>query len=281
MIRKGPNKHILLIVIGVLILCLSGCNQNTKQKMLNFFFTGVPTPEEIERQKKEAEEKRKRKEGEKKPSETGIAKISEVRSKEKEVSIKTQKVYSHTPYTEGRCNGCHRSSSGSFTVFRSKKSSSTFSEGGGKPGVLVAPRKKLCIKCHEYLTPDKALLSGLWLHTTAAEGDCDACHAPHQSGYPSILLSKPGEICQECHSDEKTMNIPDHSKPGECLDCHNPHLGKNRLLLKKDYQEEQHPVKQLLDSPDSKSLSDSIEKEMNPQSKTEILKSGDPVGSGK
>ncbi|MDH3358318.1 MAG: hypothetical protein OEM06_12695 [Desulfobacteraceae bacterium] len=272
MIRKGQNKHILLIVIGVLILCLSGCNQKTKQKMLNFFFTGVPTPEEMERQKKEAED-------EKKPSETEIAKISEV-SKNKEVSIKIQKFYYHTPYADGRCSECHRSSSESFTMFRSKEPSSRFRKGGGKPGVLIAPRTKLCIKCHKYLSPDQASLSGLWLHTTAAEGDCDACHAPHQSGYPGVLLIEPEKICHECHSDEKTMNIPDHSEPGECLDCHNPHLGKNRLMLKKDYQEEQHPVKPPIDSPDARSLPDSTEKEMNPQSKTEILKNGDPVGSG-
>jgi predicted CXXCH cytochrome family protein len=246
--------------------------------MLNFFFTGVPTPEEMERQKKEAEEKRKKKEEQKKPSETEIAKRSKAPSKEKEVALKP-KIYVHAPYADGRCDDCHRTASESFTMFRSKGPSSRFRTGGGKPGVLIAPRKKLCIKCHDYLTPDKASLSGLWLHTTAAEGDCDACHAPHQSGYPGVLLSKPEEICQECHSDEKTMNIPDHSKPGECLDCHNPHLGKNRLLLKKDYQEEQPTVKQTLDSPDSKSLPDTTEKEMNPQSNTEILKSDDQAGS--
>ncbi len=95
------------------------------------------------------------------------------------------------------------------------------------------------------------------------------------------MLSKPEEICHNCHSDEKVMNIPDHSKPGECLDCHNPHLGKNRLLLKKEYQEEHHLVKQPFDSPDSRSLPDTKEKGMNSQSKIEIPKTADNVGSGK
>jgi len=245
--------------------------------MLNFFFTGVPTPEEIERQKKEAEEKRKKKTDQKKPSAAELAKISDKPPKEKEVLLKSQKIYSHTPYAEGQCNGCHIGGSTSFRRFRSKGTNSTFSKGGGIPGVLIAPRKKLCIKCHESLSPGKASSSGLWLHTTAAKGDCDACHAPHQSEYPNILLNKSEDICKECHPSDKIMNIPDHKKPGECLDCHNPHLGKNRRLLKKDHQEEKHPIKQTLDSPDSTSLPDTTEKEMNPQSNTEILKSGDSV----
>jgi len=268
------------MVVGVLVLCLSGCHPDTKQKMLNFFFTGVPTPEEIARQKKEAEERRQKKEAQQKPSVTEVAKISEKPSKEKEVSLEAKKVYSHAPYAEGQCNGCHMGSM-NFRSFRSGGSTQTFSKGGGKPGVLIAPRKKLCIKCHEYLSPDKASSSGLWLHTTAAKGDCDACHAPHQSEYPGVLLDKPEEICRECHPSEKIMNIPDHSKPGECLDCHNPHLGKNRMLLKKDFQEEQHRVKQTPNSPDSRSLSDTKEKGINPESKTEILKSSDPIGSDK
>ena len=261
-------------------MCLTGCGKNTKYKMLNFFFTGVPTPEEIERQKKEAEEKRKKKEAHKKPSAIGLAKIAEVPSKDKEAALK-RSIYTHTPYANGNCIGCHSASSASFTMFRSNGSSSNFRKGGGKPGVLIAPRKKLCIKCHEYLTPDQASLSGLWLHTTAAVGDCDACHAPHQSGYPNVLLSKPEEICLECHSDENTLNIPDHSKPGECLDCHNPHLGRNRLLLKKDYQEKQRSERQKLDSPGQKSSPAIKEEGTNSQSNTEILKSGDSVGSGK
>jgi len=249
--------------------------------MLNFFFTGVPTPEEIERQKIEAEKRRKKKEEQKTPSKPEVvSKISEKPSKEKEVTIKAKKLYSHTPYAERHCDGCHMGST-SFRMFRSKETTSAFSKGGGMPGVLIAPRKKLCFKCHEYLSPDKASLSGLWLHTTAAEGDCDACHAPHQSEYPGVLLNKPEDICKECHSDEQTMNIPDHSKPGECLDCHNPHLGRNRLLLKKDFQEEQRSERQKLDPSGQKSSSDTKEKGINPESNTEILKSGDQVGSGK
>lgn len=236
-----------MIIVVVLFLFSSGCSKNTKHKVLTFFFTGVPTLEEIERQKQEAEEKRKKKEELKKQSELQIAKTSEVPSKTKEVALKP-KIYVHAPYAAGRCNGCHRSTSENFTMFRSKQTSSTFTKGGGKPGVLLAPRKELCIKCHDHLSPDKASSSGLWLHTSAAKGDCNACHEPHQSTYPGILLEKPEEICRECHSNEKIMNIPDHRKPGECLDCHNPHLGINRLMLKKDYMEKGQPAKESFDS---------------------------------
>jgi hypothetical protein len=48
------------------------------------------------------------------------------------------------------------------------------------------------------------------------------------------------------------MNIPEHSKPGGCLDCHNAHLGRNKLLLKKDYKEEKYPARLTQDAPGPK-----------------------------
>jgi predicted CXXCH cytochrome family protein len=57
-----------------------------------------------------------------------------------------------------------------------------------------------------------------------------------------MLLETPRQICIPCHTDPKIMELAAHKQPGECLTCHNPHLGKNRLLLKKEYKEVKHPV---------------------------------------
>jgi predicted CXXCH cytochrome family protein len=260
---KRLNKTcICILVISVFILCFSGCSTSTKHKVLTFFFTGVPSLEEMEMQKKEQQEKLKKKEDKKKSAVKEIAKLPEPASREKAASP-APKIYFHTPYSDGACKKCHRMPEANFTMFRLNTPTSKFSKGGGMPGVLIAPRRKLCIQCHESLTLDKASSSGLWLHTTAAEGDCDACHAPHQGDYPNVLIKTPRVICHECHLGEENMNIPDHRNADECLDCHNPHLGKNRLMLKKDYQEEQHPVNKPFDSPASRSLPNLTESEIN------------------
>ena len=117
-----------------------------------------------------------------------------------------------------------------------------FRKGMVSPGPLVRPRQELCLRCHKDKSAAEALAKGLRLHPTSAKGDCYACHDPHQSTIPYMLLKKPQQICIPCHTDPKIMELAAHKQPGECLTCHNPHLGKNRLLLKKDYKEVKHPV---------------------------------------
>jgi hypothetical protein len=57
-----------------------------------------------------------------------------------------------------------------------------------------------------------------------------------------MLLETPRQICIPCHTDPKVMELAAHNEPGECLTCHNPHLGKDRKLLTKDYKEVKQPV---------------------------------------
>lgn len=243
-----------MIVVGIVLVCMSGCDKHTKHKVLTFFFTGVPSLEEVERQKKEAEEKKKLAANkDKTPApETETAKALQAPLTEKAVEIKPV-LYSHTPYAAGNCNLCHRTET-NFRMFAPKGSVARFTKGGGMPGVLIAPRIELCVKCHVFMSAQKAASEGLWLHAALAQGEWNACHDPHQSNFPDVLTKAPKEICNKCHYGEKIMTIPDHSKPGECLDCHNPHFGKNKLLLKKDYIEQKYPVKQSPDASVSEGL---------------------------
>jgi predicted CXXCH cytochrome family protein len=124
-----------------------------------------------------------------------------------------------------------------------QKAATNFSQKGQpSPGKLVAPRKELCIKCHQDKSAANASSDGLWLHNTAAKGECLKCHDAHQSNHPYMLLETPRQICIPCHSGPKVMELPAHKEPGECLTCHNPHQGKDRKLLTKDYQEVKQPV---------------------------------------
>lgn len=144
-------------------------------------------------------------------------------------------IFSHTPYADGQCDQCHRTSG--FLLFGRRKPTGKFRKGGGMPGKLIMPVEELCIHCHEYRSFDKADSDGLWLHTPAAEGECSECHDPHQSENPNILIEAPDKICSQCHDEDFDTDIADHRKMEECLNCHTPHLGRNSGMLKKDCTE--------------------------------------------
>jgi predicted CXXCH cytochrome family protein len=221
--------------------------------VLSIFFTGVPTPEEME-------EKRKRDELEKKIKEKEERILKELRRASKippgqEKDISTPQIFTHESYAAGRCDPCHIMNA-NITMLRRHGSTPRFSKGGGIPGVLVAPRKKLCIRCHENLSASNAKDVGLWLHTAVAKGDWNACHDPHQSEYPHILLNFAEVICLKCHTEEKILGTKGHEKIDNCLGCHNPHLGKDKLMLIKDYKEEKYEAKQLPDTPSPETQTD-------------------------
>jgi len=190
--------------------------------MLTVFFTGVPPLEEDNN-------------GEKEKDDT----LKDMKQTAPKVIV-----YTHPLSAARLCNQCHLST-GNFAMFGQKASANYFQKGVPSPGKLVVPRKELCIKCHKDKSDAKALREGIWLHTTAAKGDCHKCHDPHQSKNRYMLLDKPRQICIPCHKDPKIMELAAHKEPGECLTCHNPHLGKDRKLLTKDYKEVKQPVSPL------------------------------------
>jgi predicted CXXCH cytochrome family protein len=188
--------------------------------MLTFFFTGVPP---LEEEKKAAVEKDKTPQLE-----------------EKAAPLPT--LYSHPLTASRQCNLCHQTTA-NFNMFGGRAAQAVaFRKGMVSPGPLVKPRKELCISCHKDKSAAEALAQGLRLHPTSAKGDCYACHDPHQSTIPYMLLETHRQICIPCHTDPKVIELAAHKQPGDCLTCHNPHLGKNRLLLKKDYKEVKQPV---------------------------------------
>jgi len=154
---------------------------------------------------------------------------------EEKKTVSKTAFFSHTPYADGKCDQCHRTSG--FQLFGRSKPTGKFKKGGGMPGELIMPVEELCNHCHEYRSFTKAESDGLWLHTPAADGECMECHDPHQSENPNILLEAPDKICNQCHDEDFDMDIADHRKMEGCLNCHTPHLGRNSGMLKKDYTE--------------------------------------------
>jgi len=208
-------------MVTVLIALLSGCDRQSRHKMLTVFFTGVP-PLEEEQNAAAAKDKTPQTKGKPAPPPA---------------------LYEHPLTASRQCSVCHRSTA-NFSMFgvKGQQPVVTFRKGMVSPGPLVRPRQELCIGCHKDKSAAEALARGLRLHPTSAKGDCYACHDPHQSNNPYILLAKPQQICLPCHQDPKTMELAAHKVPGECLGCHNPHMGKDRKLLTKDYREVRQPA---------------------------------------
>jgi predicted CXXCH cytochrome family protein len=190
--------------------------------VLTFFFTGVPP---LEEEKKDVAENEK---------------AAEVPTTRKKI-VSKPKPFLHTPYRLKMCEQCHQTSA-TFGRFRKEGSRRIVKAGLGSPGMLVVPLKELCVNCHKYMSGSNVFKEGLWLHAPAAQGKCTICHGPHQGPNPNLLLEKPDNICTQCHSEGFMMDSADHRKSTECLSCHNPHLGKDRMLLSKDYKEVKQPV---------------------------------------
>ncbi len=77
---------------------------------------------------------------------------------------------------------------------------------------------------------------GLWqlVHSPAANGECTACHNPHQAAEAGLLLKERRKLCLECHEEKDLAGDPAHAQASgrSCLECHDPHLGQDKFLLK-------------------------------------------------
>ena len=154
----------------------------------------------------------------------------------------SQQFYSHPLWANGVCDPCHLTASTFSVPGVSSRASSRFKTGGGIPGKLVRPQNMLCLRCHTDKSPLRALSDNLWLHNTTAKGDCLECHSQHQSEYPHVLKKQGTVICFPCHEKGKYLETPVHQQAKSCLDCHNPHMGKNRNLLTSEFKEIKVPV---------------------------------------
>ncbi len=207
-----------MVILGLLIASLWGCDRHTRHKVLTFFFTGVPPLEEGKKAPEEGKE---------------VAEAQKVQKKRRLISKAIP--FSHGPYAARLCDGCHDTSP---TVdFRRSTRRQAGGIGRTRRGIIVAPIKELCTECHTYKSAQRAYEEGLWLHGPVAEGNCVICHSPHESPNPYLLRVKSEEICIGCHSEGYIVNTAVHSGSRDCLSCHNPHLGKDMLLLVEGYNE--------------------------------------------
>lgn len=148
----------------------------------------------------------------------GVPKPGEPGKEEKEPGTAAAKPTAHKPETwvkmvsrhpafaQRKCRECH--SIKSLTFLKGKKAA-------------------FCFTCHR-----QEKFTGEFIHGPVAVGACLACHLPHESKYKRLLnLDVPG-LCISCHVLWENRDLESHSKGKTCTECHDPHAGDNRFLLK-------------------------------------------------
>jgi hypothetical protein len=160
-VSKRRQNRVLagLFLLSFFIVFTSGCDKYTKHKVLTFFFTGVPSLEEKEKE------------------------VTEAKKPERRIIPEAQ-YFMHGPYAAEQCYHCHVLSP-TFSRFRGKGGISSLGEQS--PGLLVAPVKELCVKCH--LVPKHGFARPAhWADKPpVSDSNCTFCHDSHQSPFQYML----------------------------------------------------------------------------------------------
>ncbi|UCE71701.1 MAG: hypothetical protein JSU99_10525 [Nitrospiraceae bacterium] len=212
--RRGRQRYALMMLVSIafMLTFISGCDKYSKQRVLTFFFTGVPPLEGN-------------------ASKAQVALL--VQSEGKKAAVRKNWPSTHGPYGAGQCYLCHVMKGESKELF-----SGSFPSYQSLPKELLLPKNEVCIECHTTKSFTSAFTKNLWIHGPVSAGMCTTCHHHHHSSFSYLLLKKSSkELCSQCHIEESITKIEEHLEDKECTFCHNPHLGKNRFLLKKDFFE--------------------------------------------
>ena len=213
-------KHSMvnIIITCIIILLTMGCSEYSRHDILTFFFTGVPPIDGEEEQ------------------------VHLTESKIEEEEIITNWPSIHGPYDAYECNLCHKM--GGNSIGKTLGDISIRTSLGAVPSLqdlpreLLLPKNELCVDCHTTKSFASASTRELWVHGPISTGMCRACHHHHKSGFPLLLLKETSiELCSQCHIKGLISDIDEHLRDEECTVCHNPHVGKSRFLLKKEFVE--------------------------------------------
>jgi predicted CXXCH cytochrome family protein len=210
------------VLLGLVLLLGLGCAEQTRYRVLSFFFDGVPEP------------------GSEAPTETREELVARQKREQAEyvaglLETARRKTIVHRPYANYQCAACHDMAQGKMVM--------TAEEG-------------LCTRCHRDLTSRLR-----FVHGPVAVNACLECHHPHESVYPALLRAEPTAVCSGCHDPEELSpgehrrfvasqvappgtTSPPGAAPGapappaaepapSCLDCHDGHGGDNRMFLKR------------------------------------------------
>ncbi len=127
----------------------------------------------------------------------------------------------HEPINRNECTDCHQPHAAS------------------EKGLVPKNIKGRCLKCHNALQEKNKYAQVLlekykYTHAPYLNGECGACHQPHNSDRPMLLAKAPDELCGTCHEAQglkaKHANYPGTLR--DCLTCHNPHGSERAALIR-------------------------------------------------
>lgn len=190
-----PRRLTTLLFVSALagFVASAACSSTTRYRVLSFLFDGVPPPGSVPSTTTSSGSGRRGADG-------GI---------EAPAPTAPVRIFSHTPFRDNRCGGCHDTNSGQLVR--------RIEEG-------------LCLTCHSaMIAPTR------FLHGPVAVSDCTTCHHYHSSPYPNLLLKDATATCLQCHDGDDLAAGDYHAAMGQrsCIDCHNPHGGEDRFFLKR------------------------------------------------
>jgi len=180
----------------VLLCAIVGCSQMARDRVMHFFFE-IP--------------------GENTASEVASRSESSAESPVSQIDVPVtffdrENLFAsrHRPVVERQCRSCH--------------------DAGDRMQVNTDLMMASCSTCHPRFFSDAVG------HGPVARGECMACHTPHRSKQPALLLLPVFETCIECHDEPEDLSAAAHSgaDADNCTKCHDPHFGEGMLLRNAD-----------------------------------------------
>ncbi|MBU2602642.1 MAG: cytochrome c3 family protein [Actinobacteria bacterium] len=93
----------------------------------------------------------------------------------------------------------------------------------GEGPFLIATQRELCVICHGSVG---AAYDDQHQHPPFQNGECTACHDPHGTDFPKLLVRSAKHLCVTCHFvADSAQHEQVHAPFGDldCIACHSPH----------------------------------------------------------
>lgn len=137
--------------------------------------------------------------------------LADSRTYQRRMDIRRVERSEHAAWERSDCARCHQTEQGNR---------------------VVDDVDRVCLECHEpVIQQAQANLANV--HEPITEGKCTACHTPHRSPRPALLLPTAERTCYGCH-DPAAIRTPEHPNVTrvDCVLCHRGHGGDNPHLLR-------------------------------------------------
>ncbi len=183
-------------LLAVMFCAVFGCSQMARDRLMHFIFE-IPGEEAVSASVAL-------------PNVDGGAPSTQVTEPvtfaEREVRFASQ----HPPVLDRRCRSCH--------------------DATDRMRVDTDLMMASCRTCHPRFFSDAVG------HGPVVKGECMACHVPHRSAQPALLLLPVFDTCIECHDEPEDLSETAHSGADaeNCTKCHDPHFGEGMLLRNAD-----------------------------------------------